>query len=385
MRDEPIEGRDRLPSLTGLRFWAALLVVLYHLSRTVGQVPVVSDLSWYGRCGVTFFFVLSGFVLAWSYDGTRTRPLVFYWRRFARIWPLMAVAIVLSVAVYLALDVPVRRDGALAGLTFTNAWFTDPGIVVGGNPAVWSLSDEAFFYAVFPLLLLVLAPRRPCALLVVAGAGCAAALGLWLASGGIDLAHRSWALDYLPLSRLTQFVVGVAVALAMRRGWRPRIGLPVALVLVVAYLAALIPWHQAVPDTEWYGPYSASQLLSTPVFALLVAAAAQADLSGRRTGLTGTWMLRLGHWSFAWYLVHEIVIRWVRHQHPALYEGAGVLAVWTAVIVVSLALAGALYYLVEHPAERFLRRRGPQPAAREVTAPGRHRQMHVGGTTAGDG
>ncbi|MFD9319826.1 acyltransferase family protein [Streptomyces sp. NPDC060053] len=69
MPPTPAPNRDRLPSLTGLRFWAALLVVLYHLSRQVGIVPGVSDVVWYGRSGVTFFFVLSGVVLAWTYDG----------------------------------------------------------------------------------------------------------------------------------------------------------------------------------------------------------------------------------------------------------------------------------------------------------------------------
>ena len=85
--------RDRLPSLTGLRFWAALLVVTYHLSRQYHRLPLVSSLVWYGRDGVTFFFVLSGFVLAWSYAGAALVPdRVFYRRRFARVWPLHLLA-----------------------------------------------------------------------------------------------------------------------------------------------------------------------------------------------------------------------------------------------------------------------------------------------------
>ena len=85
-----IPSRDRLPSLTGLRFWAALLVVSYHLHHRIGAVPG-SWLVEYGRTGVTFFFVLSGFVLAWNYLDERTPVAVFAWRRFARIWPLVAV------------------------------------------------------------------------------------------------------------------------------------------------------------------------------------------------------------------------------------------------------------------------------------------------------
>ncbi|MFH9553547.1 hypothetical protein [Streptomyces sp. NPDC017435] len=64
-----------------------------------------------------------------------------------------------------------------------------------------------------------------------------------------------------------------------------------------------------MPDALWYSPYTASQLFSAPLFAVLICAAARADSDGRRTGLGGAWMIRLGHWSFAWYLLHEIVIR----------------------------------------------------------------------------
>ncbi|MFV2117917.1 hypothetical protein ACE14D_05535 [Streptomyces sp. Act-28] len=132
-------------------------------------------------------------------------------------------------------------------------------------------------------------------------------------------------------------------------------------VRVAAWHLALIPWSRAVPDALWYSPYQASQLLSTPLFALLVAAAARADLEGRRTGLGGRWAIRLGHWSFAWYLVHEIVIRlWLgAHGRP---EGVVATArVWLLVIAVSLALSAAAYHWVEHPLERRLRKAGPRP------------------------
>src|SRR4051812_11004909 len=85
-----------LNALTGLRFFAALGVVLFHLdvlrnSEVLGWVytAVLSD----GCCGVGFFFILSGFVLAYNYDGRfralRGRELWDYaTARFARIYPL---------------------------------------------------------------------------------------------------------------------------------------------------------------------------------------------------------------------------------------------------------------------------------------------------------
>ncbi|MEH0555109.1 acyltransferase family protein [Streptomyces sp. B21-101] len=359
----PGAGRDRLPSLTGLRFWAALLVVLYHLSRQAGKVPGLSDAVWYGRSGVTFFFVLSGVVLAWTYDGANVPARVFFWRRFARIWPLLAVGVAASVAAYLYMDRAVSAKAVVANLLLVHAWFPQRIINAGGNPAAWSLSDEAFFYLAFPVLLALLAGRHARVWMWTAVAVTCAALVLWPALSGLPPATRSWALDYLPLTRFLQFVLGVVAGLALKRGWRPPVSLPVAAALVVAWHLALLPWSKAVPDALWYSPYSASQLLSAPVFAVLICAAARADLDGRRTGLGGTWMIRLGHWSFAWYLLHEIVLRLAVFRWGKPAPGSDTLAFWAGVLVVSLALAAVAYHCVEHPAERRLRRLVGRPSA----------------------
>ncbi|MFI2374392.1 acyltransferase family protein [Streptomyces sp. NPDC018964] len=359
-------GRHRrLPSLTGLRFWAALTVVLYHLSRQAGPLPVVSDLAWYGRSGVTFFFVLSGFVLAWTYEGIRVPARVFLWRRFARIWPMLAVSVVASVAVWYVVETPVSLRGVAATLLMLNAWVPDRQILSGGNPAAWSLSDEAWFYALFPLLLtlpfLRTARRRTVTAIVV----CLASAGVWLAGSVMtDSLVRLWALDYFPPTRTLQFVLGVAAGIAVKRGWRPPVPLSVAVVLVLAWQAVLVPWSHAVPDSLWYSPYSASQLLSAPLFAALVAAAAYSDLERRGTGLAAPWMIRLGNWSFAWYLLHEIVLRLLLDMTGSPQTTAGLAAFWAAVLAVSLALSGVAYHCVEHPLERLLRRVGPQTPER---------------------
>ncbi|SHI25868.1 acyltransferase family protein [Streptomyces sp. 3214.6] len=364
MTSIPAPGRDRLPSLTGLRFWAALLVVLYHLSRQVGTVPGVSDAVWYGRSGVTFFFVLSGAVLAWTYDGAGVPARVFLWRRFARIWPMLAVSVVGSVAVWGVMDRAVSLKAVVATLLLVHAWFPQPVIFTGGNPAAWSLSDEAFFYLSFPVLLALLAGRRARVWGWTAVAVSCAGLLLWPALSGLSPTDRTWALDYLPLTRFLQFVLGVVAGLALKRGWRPPVSLPVAIGLVVGWHLVLIPWSNRVPDALWYSPYSASQLLSAPLFAALICAAARADLDGRRTGLGGAWMIRLGHWSFAWYLIHEVVIRAAVFKWGKPGPGSGeTLLFWAGVLVVSLTLAALAYQWVERPAERWLRGRVGRPSA----------------------
>lgn len=355
-----IASRDRLPSLTGLRFWAAALVVCYHLTHQSGVVQPFSALAWYGRTGVTFFFVLSGFVLAWTYLDNPTPFGVFLWRRFARLWPMVAVTGLLSLGVWAALGRPFHPWASLSTFTFLQAWRGQ--WAAGANPAAWSLSDEAFFYVLLPLLLTIAARRAPRRLLWGVLVVAMPVLFVWAWAGG----WLTWRFDYFPPVRLGQFVVGVLCGVAVRRGARIPIRFAWALALVVSYHVVLYGLHLVSAATGRGSAvmYSGSHWWATLPFALLIVAAAQEDLAGRCSVLGTDWMLRLGHWSFAWYLVHEVCLRAMR----ALWRPettSGVVAQWGALLVVSLGLAGALYTLVEHPAERWLRRlaqsRAPRP------------------------
>ncbi len=360
MRSQPsnrragIATRDRLPSLTGLRFGAALLVVLYHLTGQVGAVQPISAMVMFGRTGVTFFFVLSGFVLAWTYAGTATKVKVFWWRRFSRVWPLLAVTSLLSLAAFRATGQTVSGQQAASTFIFLQAWH--PDLITGSNPAAWSLSDEAFFYAGFPLLLLASATagrRRLLSLIAVL-----ALPALWLCFGLFE--WSIWAFDYLPLTRGVQFLIGVLCGLALRRGVRFRVRYGWAVIITFGYHGLLLLWVVVAGRDNPFSVYSGAQWWAAPVFAVLIVAAAQRDLDGLPTGVSGPWLIRLGHWSYAWYLIHEIFIRvWVHHV-PRSDSVVEIAAEWLVLLVATTSFAGILYTLVEHPAERWLRMRGPQ-------------------------
>jgi hypothetical protein len=128
-----------------LRAFAALAVFIFHLDAwQVAALPL--KLSSLGSSGVAFFFVLSGFVLAWGTD-PRLPVKTFYRRRFARVYPLDLVTLVIASLVPV---VAVDRswEAAVANAFMLQAWFRDYKIVYGMNGVSWSLSCEAFFYAV---------------------------------------------------------------------------------------------------------------------------------------------------------------------------------------------------------------------------------------------
>src|SRR5689334_25372956 len=113
-----LDTSARLPSLTGLRFVAALLVFVHHSSHLM----VFSDTAIteaYGQLarnaasiGVSFFFVLSGFVLTWSVQPGDTAPR-FLRRRFFKIFPNHVVVYVVALLLLLASAVPI--DPVVAG------------------------------------------------------------------------------------------------------------------------------------------------------------------------------------------------------------------------------------------------------------------------------
>ncbi len=340
-----------LDSLTGLRFLAAGMVVLYHASmwsvhdHNPGKNPLEI-----GYVGVTFFFVLSGFVLAWTHRSDDT-PHAFWSRRFARIYPVHLLTFAIA-AVFVVLgigSIDKRPWGWLAQVFLVQSWAPGPGALTYNSPA-WSLSDEAFFYVLFPFVMGIgWLRRRPVLMAALAGGWL---LGGALLLGRIDRHHLD-VLFYLPLYRIGEFLIGVALALAMKRGWRPRIGLPAGALLAVASYLVAWQWgvrhEQNLADAFWY-----AQIITAVGFAALILGAARADLDQRPSPLRAGWLVRLGQWSFALYMVHELSMRLV-YSSGLHGDRISKFLVYLAAGGASLLLAGAIYHVYERPIERRLR------------------------------
>src|SRR5262245_53228114 len=135
----------RLDSLTSLRWFAASLVFLSHLQEgmtTYHKAGITKDLyPWFarisiqGNAGVSFFFILSGFVLVWSHREATTKSL-FYRRRFARVYPAYAVVAVVAIPILIWLHTIKTVRGVALGLfplTLLQAWIPNNAITYGGN------------------------------------------------------------------------------------------------------------------------------------------------------------------------------------------------------------------------------------------------------------
>lgn len=343
----PSARTAQLPSLTGMRWVAAFLVFAYHVHNfgyfggNGGQI--VGWAFGAGFTGVSFFFVLSGFVLAWSArDGDGAWG--FWRRRIARVYPvhLATALIVLLLAVTVVPGLhPTGPAEAIANLLLVSAWNGRWWQAL--NPVSWSLTCEVFFYACFPPLFSVLrrlGPRRLAALATAAGVTV-------VLLARLDDAHRlGVSLNTFPPTRFAEFVLGACAARLVRLGaWRgPGPEIAVAITVVGYFLTARVAPAYAIAACTVLG------------FGLLVPATAVADLSGTPSPWRHPILVRLGEWSFAFYMIHVLVLRVGERligPRPHLTV-APALAATVVAFTASLVLARLLYERVELPGRRLL-------------------------------
>lgn len=341
--------RPELPALTSVRAIAALAVFAYHLGFQQ-SVPVLAPLG-LGYTGVTLFFVLSGFVLTWTFDPTQSRRQ-FYLRRVARVYPAHLAVFAVVVAVAAVAGRPIGPGVYLPSLALIQAWWTDADVSFGVNDVSWSLSCEAFFYALFPLAVVGLHRLRPRVMWCVVGlcyAGYVAVVTL-VASRlhDPDLPHVVYT---NPAVRLPEFLVGIAVARTVIGGAR----VPVWAFAAAAGTAVV----GAVVAPQWPAPTA----WLTPAAAVAIAYLARRDLAGGNRLLHLRPLHYAGRLSFAFYLVHLMILERLDASYGTGVGTAG------AAFVVSWAAAAVLHHLVELPAHRWIvaaarRRSGPPGADR---------------------
>jgi peptidoglycan/LPS O-acetylase OafA/YrhL len=262
-----------------MRFMAALPIVFMHVGSNFFGLPWLRAAFGYGYIGVSFFFVLSGFVLTWSTAEMPARR--FWWLRFARIWPAQAL-VAAVVFVMLEQSRPPGWLGGAADIVLVQSWWPSQDVYFGGNGVSWSLSCEAFFYLMFPALAVGLRRLSGRGLAAVTAAmfavlAIAPAVGEWY---GLPRQLSYWLFFILPGYRLPEFLLGMVLARAVQFGVRmPRPGAgAVAGAVALVGLVSVLAWTSS--SYGWYPGRPWVALLVLPVFASLVLTGATADLRG---------------------------------------------------------------------------------------------------------
>jgi len=378
------DARPRLPALTSLRFFAAFHVVIFHFQAMQTFIGPVwfQKLSSIGYVGVSFFFVLSGFILVYTYAG---RPMVLknFWRaRFARIYPAYAFSLLVTAPFFfyavLTMNFPffvwakthLKLASALV-LSLLHAWV--PPAALTWNAVAWSLSVEAFFYVLFPFLLLVLVRRSQPQLLLIAAVS-------WLTSlvfSGSDVVLNAdrlsivnadvlgafWlnALKFNPLARLPEFLLGMACGFLFLRSRRESklasllVLSGIAALLVVVYFSAVIPY-----------PILHTALLA-PAFAAIVYGFALRPNWGMI--LENRWLVLCGDASYSLYLLHSMIVGMYFHSTTGQLRYQSPMGILVFVLI-AVSISALVYRFIEEPARRKLNpRREPQLGSIETQPP----------------
>lgn len=332
-----------------MRFLAAFYVVLFHglpflSSRFHLPAPLVSFLS-HGGTAVSFFFLLSGFILAYTYDGQISAPggrARFWQARFARIYPVYLLSLLLA----LWFEHGLRAIEALVVLLMIQTWNPrTPGFFGAWNYPAWTLSVEAFFYLCFPFVLPLLSrcsvrTLRWLSLLLLGM--CVFTYTPLRELGTHDAASFAGRFIPLPLQRLPEFLLGMTLGLAFLRKTSP--GPPTWRVTVSLFTALLV---LGIGQGHW------TSLVMIP-FAQLVYDLAF-DVSWLSRVLSSRIMLLLGGASYGVYLLQYPIRSWIRVLISTISPRSTFLgAVITPLVLVAFSILVFLYW--EEPARRAVRR-----------------------------
>lgn len=389
----PDRSRSLLPGITGLRFVAALWVLLSHYTEVSPWAGWAHQWARNGPMGVTLFFILSGFVLTYNYAAefshSAERAFDFLRARFARVYPMYACALLLSVPIGIVFtdaltqssrpSAPIAVLGVVADALMLQAFLPFRPFHYWNGPA-WSLSAELVFYLVFPMFACnVLSRLRGLRSLAWCIVLCylveiilfsVVSLALYSRYNVYDMTFKAvFVLRFSPLIRVWEFLLGCLLGAAFLRLRNSldggaahalaKRGVRDALVLTACVTVAAVV--TVMPRLVGNGPVMAEarySLLVIPSFALLVLA-----LAAGPTWISAVLDRPLGHLlgesSYSLYIIQAPLLTLFLHL---LGDGHALTGISSTIsIIATIGLSVACFKLIEVPARRALRPRGQQP------------------------
>lgn len=343
-------GRLKLESIQGLRFFAAFLVVTTHITDFISErINGQANVYWHtGLSGVDVFFVISGFIMAYTtkVDG-RLDWIEFLSRRITRIVPLYWIATSLKVILVMIFAGEARHSvnnpaHILASFAFI-PWLNMDHEYLPVIPAGWTLNYEMFYYLLFTAaLFLKIKPLIFCGLIFIA----LALSGNIFAIGGIA--------GYYTDPIVFEFIFGMLIAFLIRRN-PTRYDAYLGSVLLVSGAALIF----LVAPSDWV--ISHRWLVWGGAGAALVSGALFIERHGIH--LVPQWMVRLGDASYSLYLFHAMII-------PAIILLCLKIGIKQNAVVFVLAMSASLggsylvYVYVEKPLTEWfkIKRRSLIPA-----------------------
>jgi peptidoglycan/LPS O-acetylase OafA/YrhL len=347
MNNESRDHRPRLAALDGLRFLAAVSVMVFHYTvawRLDGVHPpsyfLPADWKYavYGCLGVEVFFVISGFVICMSSWGRRLGD--FFTSRVSRLYPAYWVAVLLTTLVAVAAPLSGGIWGLVdptpVGVAMNLTMVQEPMGVGSIDGVYWTLFVELRFYLLFVIpVMLGLTYRRVVFF-------CAA----WMTVSVLSPMLASPLLNAVAVPNYAgYFVAGILMYLIHRFGRSP-------LLFAMVAFTWIVNMHTVTRRVEKLGDYPTwpGIVIITVAYAIIMAIAL-----GWLNRVRWGWLTTAGALTYPLYLLHQrIGYTVIRTVYVAFRPPAWLVLIGTAVLM--LALAWAVHRLVEKPLTGYLRR-----------------------------
>lgn len=363
-----INRNNKIDALTSLRFFAAAMIVVHHTRDVIwlkkdflGNLPLDQ--------GVSFFFVLSGFILTVVYPSFSKKGSIkrFYIARIARIWPAHFLAFLTLFAIFL----PYSWNNIKPMITITNilmihSWVPIQDFYFSYNAVSWSISVEFFFYLIFPLLLYNFANNWRIKFISIISI---IVLQIFICNY-LNLPHayntepsnvsRTGLIYVSPLVRMLEFFLGMFTAyfwMIMKTRKTSRLYstilevLSFFLILIILgstfKFISVIGNHIGLAGSEYL-----VHMLCAPAFALFIYSLANEN--GYIAGLLSNKILViLGEISYSLYLFHQLVLRFYTVKkdtfnfisEPLLY-----LCFWILILIISY----LIWRFIEKPTRKLI-------------------------------
>ena len=341
----------RTEQLTFTRFIAAVSIVVFHFGK--GAFPFnhypLNVLFQKAELAVSYFFVLSGFVMILAYGKSEyIPPRMYFVNRFSRIYPAYLLALLGMAFFHFISPYPSDFRGFFLNLAMVQSWI--PGYALSFNGPGWSLSVELFFYLSFPFLFNWIYKRWQWKYLLLLG------VFLFLISQALTHLLRysdfykpepSFQHDltyFFPLIHWHEFILGSLGGLFFLKAVRPR-NLDVPIV-VLSFLLALVLLYN-----KWFVLNNGLLvLIFLPLILLISSNTGMLTRLGR-----SKWAVFLGEISYGMYIFQlpvflflKLGFKQIGYFHPLVFFYSG--------LILLMAVSAVSFRYIEMPIRAWMKK-----------------------------
>ncbi|WP_316930149.1 acyltransferase family protein [Neotamlana sedimentorum] len=296
--------------------------------------------------------MLSGFILSYNYREkflTKTLSIKrFYLARLARIYPLHLImffaALPFTIHIF-KMNKLLWIAQSFFNLTLTQSFLPKSSIYFSFNGVSWSISNELFFYLLFPFLIVLIYKCRNYKVIT-------AIILIMIIPLSVAIMPEEFYFSFFyinPLFRVLDFIIGILLYFVFEKVKQRKFNYFRLELFSILLLILFFGLHKGIPDVYRYSYY-----YWLPMSLLIFAFSFQGGKISKI--LSNSTLLYLGEISFGFYMIHQLIIK---YYFPLFYENKidNIYAKILVLFVVTVLLSHLSYRFYEKPLNKVIKRK----------------------------